>query len=63
MVKLKFYCVSEDGTNIEVISTSTRNELYISIEHSDEILGNLLLDKQTAIKLSKELRKQIALID
>lgn len=63
MVKLKFYCVSEDGTNIEVISNSTRNELYISIEHSDEILGNLLLDKQTAIKLSKELRKQIALID
>ena len=63
MVKIKFYCASKDGRNIEAVSTLEKNQLYISIEYSDEVLGNLLLDKQTAIKFSKELRKQIALLD
>jgi hypothetical protein len=64
MVTLKFYCTSNDGNNLEVVSNLKTNQIYIGIDDIDNnVLGNLCLDKQTAIKLSKELRKQIALLD
>jgi len=61
MVSLKFRCqeTKEDFIEIDVISETS---LIISItENNHETAVNL--DKSTAIKLSKELRKQIALLD
>ncbi len=61
MVSLKFRCqeTKEDFVEIDVISGTS---LIISItEDNHERAVNL--DKSTAIKLSKELRKQIALLD
>ena len=40
-----------------------RNELFVSIEMQDFPEAFICLDKLTAIKLSKELRKQIALLE
>ena len=61
MVSLKFHDKLDD-TTIELYANSYQNHLYVQIERYDEML-NLELDKVTAIKLSKELRKQIALLD
>lgn len=61
MVSLKFHDKC-DETTIEIIANQDLNHLYIHVEKNDEFL-NLELDKSTAIKLSKELRKQIALLD
>lgn len=61
MVSLKFHD-RKDATTIEVIANQTTNCLYVGVEFEEQLL-NLELDKQTAIKLSKELRKQIALLD
>ena len=64
MVSLKFHCNSNDGTTIEITVNDNTNTLYIELCNTDsEILSSLVLDKSTAIKLSKELRKQIALLD
>ena len=65
MVSLKFHCKLEksDFLELEVISSGS---LHISVkENSDEsgVISSIVLDKSTAIKLSKELRKQIALLD
>ena len=66
MVKLTFQGTenSIDNTCLEVFANS-RGELYISITDSKYPLegGFITLDKETAIKLSKEIRKQISLID
>jgi hypothetical protein len=63
MVGLKFYCESGDSTYIEVSAYDKSNSIYIELNDDDNYsLGSLLLDKATAIKLSKELRKQIALL-
>ena len=40
-----------------------RNELFFSIEMDGFPESFICLDKSTAIKLSKELRKQIALLE
>ena len=61
MVSLNFHDVSDD-TTIEVIANQNTNYLYVGVERDDQLL-NLELDKSTAIKFSKELRKQIALLD
>jgi hypothetical protein len=65
MVKLQFhgtkYCI--ENTYLEV-NANLKNEISISINNLDNELENsyISLDKETAIKLSKELRKQISLI-
>jgi hypothetical protein len=42
---------------------NTKNEIYFTIEMPDkDELNFVCLDKETAIKLSKELRKQISYI-
>ena len=61
MVSLKFHCqdAKEDFIEIDIKSGTS---LIISVtEDRNETVVNL--DKSTAIKLSKELRKQIALLD
>lgn len=66
MVKLQFYGTenSIDNTYLEVF-TNLRSEIFISITDPKYPLeaGFITLDKETAIKLSKEIRKQISLID
>ena len=63
MVTLKFHCSTKDGTTIECYAKIDSDVIYISIDGNySDILGNLVLDKSTAIKFSKELRKQIDLI-
>ncbi len=42
--------------------TTTNNELFIEVEHEDTPSSFVCLDKETAIKLAKELRKQISFI-
>jgi hypothetical protein len=48
--------------SIEVFCTE-KNEIFIEIEILDYQSTCIYLDRETAIKFSKELRKQIALID
>lgn len=63
MVGLKFYCESGDSTSIEVSANDKKNSIYIEVNDDDNyLLASLLLDRETAIKFSKELRKQIALL-
>ena len=61
-VSLKFHCkfILEDYIEINRMDDSIVLSLYNSYENKME---EILLDKSTAIKLSKELRKQIALMD
>lgn len=70
MVSLKFHDVSSSGVrNLEVNASSydeeTKLELICIKIHNgyDGLYEHVNLDKSTAIKLSKELRKQIALLD
>lgn len=60
-VSLKFHCkdVKKDFIELEVFD---KIGLVVSVYESD-ISNQIVLDKSTAIKLSKELRKQIALLD
>ena len=63
MVGLKFYCESGDSTSIEVSANDKSNSIYIEVNDDDNyLLASLLLDRETAIKFSKELRKQISLL-
>jgi len=68
-VKLKFYGTEETKTenqSLEVfVNQSKEITLIINDEDVDLVLNKQIisLDKQTAIRLSRELRKQIALLD
>jgi hypothetical protein len=59
MVKLIFYGSDKSETDEEQLRCycNINNEIYLSINEQF-----ICLDKDTAIRLSKELRKQIALI-
>jgi len=61
MVSLKFHDVYEKSiyTTIEV-NEETKNLCLLLKENNS--FNSIILDKKTAIKFSKELRKQIALI-
>lgn len=65
MVKLQFHGTenSMDNNYLEVFATE-KKEVFICIQNSlNEIdLNFISLDRETAIKLAKELRKQISLI-
>jgi hypothetical protein len=65
-VSLKFKCALISKDFIEIEATNQRIEIII-VNHDDFGEGDetcgVSLDKFTAIKLSKELRKQIALLD
>ena len=63
MVSLNFHDV-QDCTllTVEAIKESETIFIHIECESEDKSWG-IYLDKSTAIKFSKELRKQIALLD
>jgi hypothetical protein len=61
MVSLKFHDLADVQDYIELEISEKKDVVYISI--SSELFNSVALDKSTAIKLSKELRKQIALLD
>jgi hypothetical protein len=65
MVQLVFYGSEKSETdNYELrCFCNTNDEIYIEIEMHQNFEHFIALDKQTAIKFSKELRKQIALIE
>lgn len=62
MVSLKFHCQDNLSDFIEVEVDNFNDGLFITILESEETKC-VHLDKSTAIKFSKELRKQIAQID
>lgn len=54
---------STELTNLQVYANSN-NELYIEINDNDVLPSCCIcLDKETAIKLSKEIRKQISYLE
>lgn len=67
-VELNFKGTEQSGKNdyaLQVYATAS-NELLISLDDLDSDFSryiSICLDKDTAIKFSKELRKQIALLD
>ena len=61
MVSLKFHCQSNDGTTIEL--NAEEDGLNLIVKSENNLTYIVELDRMTAIKFSKELRKQIALID
>jgi len=64
MVQLVFYGSEKSQTEDHELRCfcNTKHEIYIAIEMHHSIEHFICLDKATAIKFSKELRKQIALI-
>jgi len=68
-VQLKFYGTQKTNTQENSLEVFLNSEDEITILIKDESVSHdfnrqlLSLDKQTAIRLSRELRKQIALID
>ena len=65
MVQLIFYGSSRSETDEYELRCfyNTLNEIYIGIDTKSEYETFICLDRETAIKFSKELRKQIALIE
>ena len=61
MVSLKFHCQSNDGTTIEL--NAEEDGLNLIVRSENNLTYIVELDRMTAIKFSKELRKQIALLD
>ena len=63
-VKLLFYGSEKSETEQHTLEVycNTRNELFLQI-NSEDTNSFLCFDKSTAIKFSKELRKQIALLE
>ena len=62
-VSLKFHDDDNEGVTIEVGCIKPCEQIVISIIfEEDQDYSHIYLDKSTAIKFSKELRKQIALL-
>ena len=55
----------ESKTRNHVIEcfANDRNEIYINIDMDNSMFSFISLDKQTAIRLAKELRRQISLLE
>jgi hypothetical protein len=62
MVSLKFHCKDEKDDFIQLDINHWKDGLFIELSQDGNI-QIVTLDKSTAIKFSKELRKQIALLD
>ena len=68
-VQLKFYGTEVTNTNEHSLDVFVNSQLEITVRIKDESIDHdyniqlVSLDKQTAIRLSRELRKQIALLD
>ena len=65
MVQLVFYGTKSsktDETKLRCLC-NTSQKIFIGLEMEDYPESFIVLDKQTAIKFSRELRKQISLIE
>jgi hypothetical protein len=68
-IKLKFYGTQNSKTETQSLEAycNENNEIYLNIKDENSNHGfdsqHICLDKETAIRLSREIRKQIALID
>ena len=68
-VQLKFYGTEATNTDEHSLDVFVNSQLEITVRIKDESVDHdfnqqvVSLDKQTAIRLSRELRKQIALLD
>ena len=68
-VQLKFYGTEETKTNDNSLEVFVNTHDEITVRIKDESVDHdynrqlVSLDKQTAIRLSREIRKQIALLD
>ena len=65
MVQLLFYGTESsktDETKLRCLC-NTSQKIFIGLEMEDYPESFIVLDKQTAIKFSRELRKQISLIE
>ena len=63
MVTLDFHSTETSKVNSKLRAYhNSSNELFIEIEHDDCPAAFVCLDKETAIKLAKEIRKQISFI-
>ena len=57
------FCSSKDDDSTEMEAfVNTNNELYIKIEIDDTMFGYITLNKQTAIKFVKHLKREISYI-
>lgn len=66
MITLEFHSTELSKSNSKLrVYYNTRNELYIEIEIEDGDMPNsyVCLGKQEAIKLSKEIRKQVSFLE
>ena len=64
MVTLQFNSTKESKCESKMfVHANASNELYICIEFDDQMFGAICLDKQTAIKFAKEVRKQISYLE
>jgi len=64
MVTLDFHSTERSDIKSKLrVWYNSENELYIEIEHEDSPAGYICLDKETAIKLAKEIRKQISFLE
>jgi len=60
-IKLEFYGTDESKTHQHslVAYSNIANEIYISIDMGDVVPSFICLDKPTAVRLVRELKKQI----
>lgn len=63
-VKLFFYGTEKSKTDLTELEASAtdENEIYISIYNQRHLGSYICLDKSTAIRLVRELKKQIGII-
>lgn len=65
MVELAFYGSKKSGTNEIILRCycTIGNEIFLGVKEKNFVEHFICIDKQTAIKFSRELRKQIARIE
>ena len=64
MVTLEFHSTQRSGSDTKLqVRANTFGEIFIQIEMDGIPAAFICLDKETAIKLAKELRKQISFIE
>lgn len=67
MAKTKIVYYGTDESKTEnynlVMYANSNNEIYISIDSEDDQPSFICLDRSTAIKLAKELRKEISTLE
>ena len=60
--KLLFMCNSTDETTLELISNH-KDEICLSVDMDEVRFGYIYLNKATAIRLVRELKKQIGTLN